>query len=47
MVFVEGERWVRFLASTDRNVLPYVRTARSEKRSQREVIGEKHQAPRP
>jgi hypothetical protein len=45
MVFVESERWLRVLASTARNGLPAVRTARSEKRSQREAIGEKHQAP--
>jgi len=41
MVFVEGERWLRFLPSTDRNGLWAVRTGRRKKRSQREAIGEK------
>jgi hypothetical protein len=45
VVSVETKRWVRFLASTHRNDLTVVRSARSEKRGQRAEIGGKHQAP--
>jgi hypothetical protein len=44
MAFVETERWVRFLGRSARNDLTVVSTHRTEKRAQREGIGERHQA---
>ncbi len=44
MVFVETERWVRFLGRSARSDLLVVSTHRTEKRAQREGIGENRPA---